>query len=143
VSQAGRTPFDVTIEKTNKVLKDIEESYGWPRERRKESYDALRAVLHALRDRLVVTEAADMAAQLPTLIRGLFYEGWKPAKVPVKMTREEFLGRVRREFPFEVEGGPGLLVERVVQAIRRYVTEGEWEDIRSTLPRELAEILPA
>jgi uncharacterized protein (DUF2267 family) len=64
-------------------------------------------------------------------------------QVPVKMTREEFLGRVRREFPFEVEGGAGLLVERVAQAIRRYVTEGEWEGIRSTLPRELAEILPA
>jgi uncharacterized protein (DUF2267 family) len=143
VSQAGRTPFDVTIEKTNKVLKDIEESYGWPRDRRQQSYDALRAVLHALRDRLVVTEAADMAAQLPMLIRGLFYEGWKPAKVPVKMSREEFLGRVRREFPFEVAGGPGLLLERVVQAIRRYVTEGEWQDIRSGLPRDLAEMLPA
>jgi hypothetical protein len=26
LSQAARTPFDVTIEKTNKVLKDIEES---------------------------------------------------------------------------------------------------------------------
>jgi len=54
-----------------------------------------------------------MAAQLPTLIRGLFFEGWKPAKVPVKMTRQEFLERVRREFPFEVEGGVELLVERV------------------------------
>lgn len=143
MSLAGRTPFDVTIEKTNKVLKDIEESYGWPRERRQQSYDALRAVLHALRDRLIVTEAADMAAQLPMLIRGLFYEGWKPAKVPVKMTREEFLARVRREFPFEIEGGAELLTERVVRALRRYVTEGEWEDIRSTLPKELAGILPA
>src|SRR2546430_3210653 len=57
------SPFDVTIEKTNKVLKDIEESYGWPRERRRQSYDALRAVLHALRDRLVVTEAADRSEE--------------------------------------------------------------------------------
>jgi len=65
-----------------------------------------------------------MAAQLPTLIRGLFFEGWKPAKVPVKMTKQEFL-------------------ERVLQAVRRYVTEGEREDIRSTLPGELAEILLA
>ena len=85
----------------------------------------------------------ELAAQLPMLIRGLFYEGWKPAKVPVKMTREEFLARVRREFPFEIEGGAELLTERVVRALRRYVTEGEWEDIRSTLPKELAGILPA
>jgi uncharacterized protein (DUF2267 family) len=59
------------------------------------------------------------------------------------MTRQEFLERVRREFPFEVEGGVELLVERAVQAVRRYVTEGEWEEIRSTLTRDLAEILPA
>jgi hypothetical protein len=43
------------------------------------------------------------------LIRGLFFEGWKPAKVPVKMTRQEFLERVRRKFSFEVEGGVELL----------------------------------
>jgi uncharacterized protein (DUF2267 family) len=59
------------------------------------------------------------------------------------MTREEFLGRVRREFPFEVEGGSELLAERVVQALRRYVSEAEWEDVRSSLPKELAQILPA
>jgi uncharacterized protein (DUF2267 family) len=31
-------------------------------------------VLHALRDRLTVEEASDLAAQLPMLIRGLYYE---------------------------------------------------------------------
>jgi uncharacterized protein (DUF2267 family) len=51
--------------------------------------------------------------------------------------------RVRREFSFEVEGGAELLTERVVQALWRYVSEGEWEDIRSSLPKELAQILPA
>jgi uncharacterized protein (DUF2267 family) len=50
---------------------------------------------------------------------------------------------VRREFPFEVEGGAELLAERVVQALRHYVSEGEWEDIRSSLPKELQQILPA
>ena len=42
-----------------------------------------------------------------------------------------------------MEGGVELLVERAVQAVRRYVTEGEWEEIRSTLTRDLAEIPPA
>jgi uncharacterized protein (DUF2267 family) len=132
-----------SIEKTNHVLKEIEEAYGWPRERRQQSYLALRGVLHALRDRLTVEEASDLAAQLPMLIRGLYYEGWDPAKVPVKMHREEFLERVRREFPYEVEGGIELLVQRVVQALRSHVTEGEWEDVRSSLPKDLASILPS
>ena len=143
MSDLGHPAFDTTVQKTNQVLKDIEQAYGWPKERRQQSYDALRAVLHALRDRLRVEEAADLAAPLPMLIRGLYYEGWKPARVPVKMHREEFLERIRREFDFEVEGGTELLVNRVSCALRRYVPAGEWDDILSSLPRDLAALLPS
>jgi uncharacterized protein (DUF2267 family) len=59
------------------------------------------------------------------------------------MSGQEFLDRVRREDPFEVEGGTELLVQRVVHALRRYITQGEWDDIRSSLPKDLASILPA
>jgi uncharacterized protein (DUF2267 family) len=134
-------PFITTIEKTNHVLKEIEDAYGWPRDRRNQSYAALRAVLHALRDRLAVQEAADLAAQLPMLIRGLYYEGWDPSRVPVKMDKEAFLQRVRSEFTYAVDGGVETLVKRVLRALRSYVTDGEWEDIRSSLPRDLATLL--
>jgi len=53
-------------------------------------------VLHAPRDRLPVQETADLAAQLPVLIRGIYYEGWDPARVPMKMSRDGFTARVRR-----------------------------------------------
>ena len=82
MSNTGYRAFDATVDKTNQVLKAIEEAYQWPKERRQQSYAALRAVLHALRDRLPVQESADLAAQLPVLIRGIYYEGWDPARVP-------------------------------------------------------------
>lgn len=141
MSHTGYAAFDTTIEKTNQVLKEIEEAYGWPPDRRQQSYDALRVVLHVLRDRLPVTEAADLGAQLPMLIRGLYYEGWKPSRVPVKMHRDEFLEHIQREYPFQIEGGTELLVKRVMQALHRYVTPGEWNDIESTLPKDLAAVL--
>lgn len=141
MSETGYATFDTTIEKTNQVLKQIEEAYGWPKQRRQQSYDALRAVLHALRDRLPVQEAADLGAQLPMLMRGLYYEGWNPARVPVKMHRDEFLERVRREFSFEVEGGTEVLVKRVLHAVQRFVTPGEWGDIESTLPKDLDAVI--
>jgi uncharacterized protein (DUF2267 family) len=57
---------------------------------------ALRAVLHALRDRLSVGEGAQLAAQLPTLIRGIYYEQWKPGAVPhLAHDVDEFLARCR------------------------------------------------
>lgn len=143
MADQGYAGLNRSIEKTNQMLTHIEEAYGWPRDRRRQSFAALRAVLHALRDRLTVYEAADLAAQLPLVVRGLYYEGWIPSKVPIKMHRDEFLDRVGREFPFDIEGGRETLIERVLQAVRRFVTPGEWDHIRSSLPRDLVELLPS
>jgi uncharacterized protein (DUF2267 family) len=75
------------------------------------------------------------------LVRGLYFEGWKPADVPIKMDREEFLDRVRHEFPYEVAGGIEQLIRTVLQALKLYVAEGELEHIRSSVPRDLAVLL--
>ena len=78
MSETTFSSFDTMVDKANRLLRDIEEANGWPKERRKQSYAALRAVLHRLRDRLSVDGAAHLGAQLPTLIRGVYYDGWKP-----------------------------------------------------------------
>jgi uncharacterized protein (DUF2267 family) len=142
MTDTGYSAIAATVDKTNRVLKDIEAAYGWPKERRNQSYAALRVVLHTLRDRLTVEETADLAAQLPMLIRGLYYEGWDPSEVPVKMDRDEFLNRVRSEFTYQVEGGIERLTRTVLGALRRHVTDGEWEDVRASMPRDLAGLLP-
>jgi uncharacterized protein (DUF2267 family) len=142
MAETGFSSFNTTVDKTNHVLKEIEKAYNWPKERRNQSYAGLRAVLHALRDRLTVEEAAELAAQLPMLIRGLYYEGWSPSHVPVKMKREEFFTRIRREFPYEVEGGDERLAQTVLESLRLHITDGEWEDIKSSMPRDLAAALP-
>jgi uncharacterized protein (DUF2267 family) len=139
---AGYRSFDNTIDKTNRLLRMVEEEYGWPKERRNQSYAAVRAVLHALRDRLTVEESAQFAAQLPMLVRGLYYGEWDPSRVPVKMDRGEFLDRVRRDFPYEVKGGIEALVSTVLRALKRFGSEGEWEDVRASLPTDLRGLVP-
>jgi uncharacterized protein (DUF2267 family) len=139
---SGYHTFDTTIDKANRLLREIELEYGWPRERRNQSYAALRGVLHALRDRLTVEESAQLAAQLPMLVRGLYYEGWEPSRVPVKMSRDEFMARVRQDFPYDVKGGTQPLITTVLRAVKRYGTEGEWADVRATMPSELAAVMP-
>lgn len=142
MSDTSFTSFKTTEDKTNRILREIEEAYGWPKERREQSYAALRAVLHTLRDRLPVNEAAQLGAQLPMLVRGIFYTGWDPAKVPIKMNRDEFLQRVRDSFPYQIEGDTEQLVNVVLQALRQYITDGEWDDVKSVIPKELANALP-
>ncbi|GAA2212042.1 DUF2267 domain-containing protein [Nonomuraea monospora] len=140
--ETGYAPFNRTVDKTNRVLREIEEAHGWTPERRNQSYAALRAVLHALRDRLSVDESAHLAAQLPLLIRGIYYDGWRPSIVPVKTHREEFLARVCGELAFELEESEEELVKEVLHALRRHISDGEWEDVRSAMPKDLASILP-
>jgi uncharacterized protein (DUF2267 family) len=142
MGETGLSTFDTTVEKTNHVLHDIEQAYGWPKDRRNQSYAALRATLHALRDRLTVDVTAQLAAQLPVLIRGIYYDGWDPGAVPVKMSREDFLARVRRDFPYTIEGDIPGLVDTVLQILRRHISQGEWDDMKSTLPKDLATALP-
>lgn len=142
MSQTGFAPFTTTVDKTNHVLHQIETAYGWEQNRRRQSYAALRAALHALRDRLTVDEAAQFAAQLPMLIRGIYYEGWVPSRVPVKMGREQFLQRVRHEFRYDVEGGMERLVRTVVQALRPQISDGEWHDVQAVMPKDLAAAMP-
>src|SRR6185312_3991982 len=35
--------------------------------------------------------------QLPELLRGVFYEGWNPSKVPVKYSKDEYIARFAKD----------------------------------------------
>jgi uncharacterized protein (DUF2267 family) len=111
---------------------------------RRESYQAMRSVLHSLRDLLTVEESADLSAQLPMLIRGMYYDGWNPSKQPVKIRdRDEFidyvsdhLGQLLNVIP------PTEAVEAVFRVLQRRITPGEIEDIQRIFPTELRDLWP-
>ena len=85
-----------SVEKTHIWLNEVAEGLGDGD--RQYAYRALRAVLHALRDRLTVDVAAKLAAQLPTLIRGVYYEDWDPSRTPLAIHDvKAFLDHVAEE----------------------------------------------
>jgi uncharacterized protein (DUF2267 family) len=102
--------IDEAINKTNHWLEDIERNGNY--EDRRHAYACLRAVLHALRDRLDIEVAAHLAAQLPMLVRGIYYEGWDPTRVPIRMSVDEFLDRVEAEAHLKGRSAAEDAVER-------------------------------
>ena len=136
MSQTGLTAFDSTIQTTNVWLHDILEQLRW--QDRHRAYHALRAVLHALRDRLSVDQAAALGAQLPMLIRGFYYEGWHPADKPSKeRRREDFLAHIASAFRDDPDINAEEIARAVFQVIAKHVTPGEIKHVKFALPSEI------
>lgn len=145
MSITGLDAFDASLNVTHVWLKDLMQELGW--EDRQRAYHALRAVLHALRDRLTVDEAAQLAAQLPLLIRGVYYEGWDPSNKPLKERhRDAFLAHVDRNFGWYLAAKLAVDPEQIVRAVfavlAKHITAGEIEDVKALLPKELRELWP-
>jgi uncharacterized protein (DUF2267 family) len=141
MSTTGLEVFDRTIHKTNIWLKDLMEILECGD--RHEAYLALRATLHALRDRLTIEEVAQFSAQLPMLIRGFYYEGWDPTGKPLKIRHaDEFLTRISEELrPYEIDAEQAARAVFLVLANR--ISEGEIQDIEHVLPKEIRNLWPS
>ncbi|WP_119459264.1 DUF2267 domain-containing protein [Rhodospirillaceae bacterium SYSU D60014] len=140
MSSAGLDVFDDTIQKTNIWLKEIMEEIGPDRQR---AYHALRAVLQTVRDRLTIDEAAHLAAQLPLMVRGIFFEGWRPAENPTKeRSRDAFVAQVDERLKFIRPIDPEDAIRAVFKVLQHRVTGGEIEDVKRMLPQDLQPLWP-
>lgn len=142
MSMTGLEAFDSTIQKTNIWLKDIMKELGTEDKHR--AYIALRAVLHTLRDCLPPGELAEFGAQFPLLIRGVYYEGWKPGEGNIRQhhKRSEFLNQIQGYFPSELDLDPETVTSAVFTVLSMHLAPGEIEDVKALLPRDLKELWP-
>ena len=139
MSTTGLPVFDTTVQETNLWLKAIME--GLHTDDRHLAYVALRATLHALRDRLGPENAVHLAAQLPMLVRGLYYEGWRLAASQSKeRTRADFLEHLRSELPRGSAIDPNVAVRAVFGVMWEKLDLGEVGKVIDRLPEELKEL---
>jgi uncharacterized protein (DUF2267 family) len=132
--------LDRTLHSTEVWVSNVMHRIGWHDEER--ALKAIRAVLHALRDRMGVNEVAHLGAQLPQLVRGIYYEGWHPAGKPLRMHREEFLDHVEREFGHDPAVSIPAVCRAVLGCLRDHVTAGELKKVQDGLPPDLRELWP-
>jgi len=104
------------------------------------AYRVLRAWLHTVRDRLPVVGAAHFAAQLPELLRGVYYDGWDPAAVPNKYHQQEYASRFAYEARIGIDQ-VGPVTRAVTAAVARHVTTGQPTTVLAQLPGWLGEVL--
>lgn len=141
MSLTGLPVFDETVQLTNSWLKDVMWRLGT--EDRQYAYLALRATLHALRDRIPRDSAAHLASQLPMLVRGFYYDGWKPSATPTpERMKDEFLAHVGEAFQRDPKADPEAMARSVFAVLAERLTEGEVRKIVNLLPRDIRELWP-
>lgn len=133
--------IDHTVQTTYQWIGELDTVMGW--ESRQRSYRLLRAVLHALRDLLPVNEAADLGAQLPMLLRGLYYEGWRPATTPAaERSRADLVAAIDAAFETDPLSDTEQAISAVFSLLSTKVSAGEVADVRHVLPREVRALWP-
>jgi len=140
MSEQGLETIESTTQKTHEWVARIAEALHMEK---RDAYKSLRAVLQTVRDRLPLDLAVDFGAQLPMLIRGLYYDGWEPSKVPVKMSRQDFLDPVRDKIVADRVIDPAETIQSVLAVVASHMANGEMEKAMQSFPRDMQSLFPA
>jgi uncharacterized protein (DUF2267 family) len=140
MATTGLEVFDRTLHTTNLWLDEINAEIGPDRHL---AWHVLGAVLRTLRDEMQVDQSAHFAAQLPLLIRGAYFDQYRPTQQPVAIrSHEDFISRIQHD----LDGARPVKAEQAVAAVmrtlNRHVTEGQVKKVRDSLPKAVRAMWP-
>ena len=131
-------PFAPAMETAHRWLAQVARQLGT--DDRRFAHRVLRAWLHGVRDRIGVNSAAHFSAQLPELLRGEFFEGWRPSHVPLGHDPLEFVDQFARAAGV-TRGSVAGLAGLVTDALDVLVSPGQLDRIFAAFPPDLADLL--
>jgi uncharacterized protein (DUF2267 family) len=141
MSATGLEVFDRTLQITNTWLDEMMATL--PRDR-KLAWHVLGTVLRTIRDRVPANLAAHLGAQLPLLVRGIYYDQWRLSEPPKAWrSADEFLSIVAAELSSVKPVGADDAVRAVFRVLNHHVDPHQVEKVRHALPEEVQKLWPA
>ena len=134
MSATGLDVFDRTLQTTNIWLNEICETIGPDR---KVAWKVLSVVLHKLRDRIPVPLAAHLGAELPLLVRGVYYDQFQPGKQPSKVDFDEFMADVGKWLSDTHPIDPQDAVTAVFGVLSHHIAPEQIAKVQNALPQKL------
>ena len=142
MSAQGLEVIDHTVHITHEWINELAARLGWSSKRN--ALRLMRNTLQHLRDHMLVNETAQFSAQLPLLIRGMFFEGWVPKHTPIKERRAEtFVGVISAGMDESSEYRGEEDIKCVFDLLNARLSTGEVEDVRAGLSEDIRAIWPS
>ena len=140
MSATGLEVFDKTLQTTNIWLNEVMEGIGPDRNT---AWRVLAVVLHRLRNRLPIGLAANLGAQLPMLVRGLYYDQFQPEQLPSECdTFDQFCAEVAEWLRDNRPVDPETAVKSVFRVLDNHVSPGEIANVVQALPESIRQAWP-
>lgn len=135
MSSTGLDAFDKTVQTTNIWLNEICDEIGPDKQL---AWHVLGVVLRTLRDRLPPDLSAHVASQLPVLVRGAYYDQYRPAEQPKPIrSREEFVEQIGSGLSNVRRVNPEAAARAVFHTLNRHLPAGQVTKARGALPQEV------
>jgi len=141
MSATGLEVFDKSIQTTNIWLDEIMEDIGPDRQL---AWHLLGAVLRTMRDRLPPDLAAHLGAQLPLVVRGAYYDQYKPSASPEKTrSLDAFLAKIADELKFSRPINIQDALQVVCSVLAKHVDDGQIAKVWEALPQDIRQVATA
>ncbi|AMS42126.1 MULTISPECIES: DUF2267 domain-containing protein [Aminobacter] len=140
MGHASKPNFSHSAQQAQQWVNELAADLGWPENL---SHRLMRAVLQALRDWLSPEEAADLSSQLPEMIRGIYFEGWDPAKSPaVERDKRDFVLRISKSLNEQPEVDIEEGIAAVFRLLDRHLSHGEIVQVKNSMRKSLRHLWP-
>jgi uncharacterized protein (DUF2267 family) len=141
MSTIGLPVFDKTLQETHHWLRIVMEELET--DNRRLAFQALRAGLHAVRDRIGAANAVHLGAQLPMLLRGAYYENWRPFDTPTRERKlGDFFSHVEAYLPANAQLQASCVAHATATAMAECLDGGEIEKVIAMLPTDIRVLWP-
>ncbi|MEY8098929.1 DUF2267 domain-containing protein [Falsihalocynthiibacter sp. S25ZX9] len=141
MSAQGLEVIDHTVQLTHEWINELRDRLAWSSSR--DALRLLRATMAQIRDHLQHEEAVQLSAQMPLLVRGMFFEGWNLAHTPLRDRKaEHFIAAIEAQVS-EVQDWRGAQdIVAVFRTLNNRISEGEIRDVKAGLPKSICEMWP-
>jgi uncharacterized protein (DUF2267 family) len=90
---------------------------------------------------LTINLAAHLGAQLPLVVRGVYYDQFEPGKMPSEFrSREDFVAEVAEWLSDSRPVDPEEAIRSVFRVLSRHISEGQVHKVRDALPKSLRQL---